>query len=206
MMKRIFLIISLYLAPFYIFGQGKPIEKLMFESKKIRLECDAMKDGKKAKAQGYKEALKKQDTVIKQLQESVERYEKYTEYENDAKIYRFMSRTDKSVFTEEETIDKPESLPPFMYKHYQSILVIRRYYQCINKMKATIKKYENNKEIPAKYKKDIIKSSIESDIDNANDLLDLTDKIDMSSFSKEQTEFYHGLSSELSDILEKYIF
>lgn len=207
-MRKIIFLINLMFVFLFVSGQkNKPVEQLLREARQIRKECDDIKDGKKEKTQGYELALKKQDTVILQLQKSVESYKKYAEYEDDAMIYRFLSRTDTIVFIDNETIKSPEKLPPFMRNHYYAILVIRKYYQCIKNMEETIDSARLNKNlINEQDRKSYIALMIKSDINEANDVLDNIEKINMLSFSDEQTKFYQNLSNKLSDIIDKYIF
>lgn len=207
-MKKIFLIITFSLVSLFLLGQEVSVNTFLSQIQNIRSQCDKLRDKNPKKSQGYKVVLEKQDTIIKFLQDSVKYYReyvKYEEYKEDALIFRFLNRSDIGVFTDEMRIDE-KKLSSFMTGRYTAIVVIRKYYQCIKTMGNQIDKIHNNKDVPEHVKKEWIATKIQQYIDEANALFDEIDRIDMSSFSDEQKQFYQVLNKKYNNILDEYIF
>lgn len=199
-MKRKLLFI-LSFAPMLLFGQEISVDSLLHKADSIRLACEQLNN--KDKVKGYEKALLLQDSVYNMMADSV-RY--FSAFEKEAEAFRFFSCYDASIFSNGYVTLDTHKLPKFLQNHYLAVTVIRQYSQCIEGIESRIKSAEADKDVAEADKKSYVAIKIKSEIDKANELLDRIDKVDMSTFSDEQSKFYQGLSERLTNILNKYIF
>ena len=200
-MKRKFIILVLSFAPFILYGQEISVDSLLSKSDSIRQACSQL--GNKEKVKGYEQALELQDSVYNLMADSVKYF---SAFEKDAISYKFFTCSDISVFSQGYAIIETRKLPKYLRDHYEAVSVVRLYSQCIEGIEKKIKDAEADNEIAEADKKNYVAIKIKSEIDKANELLDRIDKVDMSTFSDEQSKFYQGLSERLTNILNKYIF
>lgn len=200
MKKRIFIFV-LSLIPLLSLGQNVCVDSLLQKIDSIRSTCEKLKD--KEKVKGYEQALILQDSVYNLMADSI-RY--FSSFEKDAHAYKYFVCNDATIFSRNYIETDTRRLPKFMQERHTAITAIRQFANCIESMESKIKSAEADKDITDTDKKTYVAIKIKSEIDRANELLDRIDKVNMSTFSDEQTKYYQGLSERLTNILNKYIF
>ena len=200
-MKRTIFIIVFSIAHVLLFGQSVSVDSLLQKADSIRYACNKLRD--KDKVKEYEQVLELQDSVYNLMADSVRLY---SAFEKDARAFHFFACTDASVFNQDYVEIDTLKLPKYLKDHYLTVSTIRLYSLCIGNIESKIKDAEADKDVAEADKKNFVAIKIKSEIDNANELLDRIDKLNMYSFSEEQNKFYHDLSERLTNILNKYIF
>lgn len=201
-MKTKILIFVLAFVPICSFGQEVSVDSLLHKIDSIRVACSKLNN--KDKVKGFESALVLQDSVYKLMADSV-RY--FSAFEKDARAYQFFVCTGDSVFSQNYHVEIDTcKLPKYMQEHCTAVSTIRLFTECIMKMENQAKDAEEANDVAEADRKNYVAIKIKLNIDEANELLDRIDKLNMSSFSEEQNKFYQDLLERLSDILNKYIF
>lgn len=200
-MKKTFILLIISLVPLLSIGQEMCVDSLRHKVDSIRMACKELNN--KEKVKGYEQALLLQDSVYSLMAGTVRHF---STFEKEAEAFRFFSCSDASVFSNDYVTLDAQKLPKYLKAHYLAVTVIRQYSQCIEGIEDRIKSAETDKDVAEADKKNYVAIKIKSEIDKANELLDRIDKVNMSTFSDEQSKFYQGLSERLTNILNKYIF
>lgn len=200
MKKRLFILLF-SLTPLISWGQEVSVDSLLQRVDSIRMSCAHLKD--KDKIKSYETALALQDSVYNLMADSVKHF---SSYEKDALLYRFFSCTDCAIFQNETLKLDTKGLPKYLKEHYNAIVAVREYYQCISSIEQKISSAESDTDIALNDKKNYVAIKIKTDIEKANELLNKIDAIDLSSLSEQQESFYQKISEKFTNILNKYIF
>ena len=198
-MKKRALIFILSLVPLLSFGQDVYVDSLLQKIDSIRSVCEKLKE--KDKVKGYEQALILHDSVYNLMADSI-RY--FSSFEKDACAYKYFICNDASIFLQNYMEIDTRKLPKFLQEHHNAITAIRKFANCIESMEEKIKSAEADKGIADTDKKNNV--TFKSEIDEANELLDIIDKVNMSTFSDKQNKFYQSLREKFNNILKKYIF
>lgn len=199
-MKAKTLFIFLFI-PMLTFGQRLLVDPLLHRADSILQECRKLKP--KDKSNTYEAIIAIHDSVYNLMADSV-RY--FSGFENDARLYRFFTCCDTSVFSDKYIEIDTLKLPKYMQEHYAAISAVRELVQHIKEMEEIAKATEANSDITAARKKANININTETRISKANESINIINMFRASSFSEEQDKFYQNIITRLNNFLEKYIF
>lgn len=199
MKRKILLILSF--VPMLLFGQEISVDSLLKKVESIHLVCEQQSN--KDKVKSYEQIFWLQDKVYNLMADSVKYF---ATFEKEAEAFRFFSLSDTTIFSDGYKIINTQKLPKYLQEHYLAVTMVHLYSQCIESIEEKIKSAKADKDIAEADRKKYIALKIKSEIDKADELLDKIEKVNMSTLSNEQSNFYQGLSKRLTNILNKYIF